>query len=308
MKIKTPLQSTSTQLRVARILTAAVFATLLSVGAQGQTITRNSDGVQAFFASQSDVYQDSDPLFGPFGPAGLGPYTAGVVLPGLPLAPAASLTPAPGNAFAGGGYTSIFNDGLPLATYAAAQSTIDDFISGSPVFTSDVSIAIPAWRLFQAAGATGYAYQQLNFGSNYLFTLNPGLAASTPALPIYINGSVVSGGGAYVQFDGVVAYTWIPVTTNTAGTLTPGTAVPLGQLNYTFNQIGGGTFIQTLTSTGSLLAIPAGDGILALDGHMWIAGDPFEMNVTTVPEPATLGLLMAGGLLALGRRRSRGSR
>lgn len=309
MKNKNSLPSSHPTLRAARALTAAAFVGLLAAAAQGQIITRNGDGTNAFFASQSDVYQDSDPTGAIFGPAGLGPYTAGLVLPGLPAAPVASLTPTVGNPFAGGGWTSLFNDGLPVATYAAAQSTIDDIISSTPLVTSDVSIAIPAWRLFQAAGATGYAYEQINFGSNYLFTSNPGLGASTPALPIYINGSVVSGGGAYVQFDGVIAYTWMPVTINTAGIIAAsGPSVALGQLNYTFNQIGGGTFIQTLLSTGSLLATPAGNGVLALDGHMWIAGDPFEMNVTTVPEPATLGLVMAGAVLVLSRRRSRASR
>lgn len=288
-----------------RVLSAAVFLGLLTVAAQAQTITRVGDGVQAFFASQGNGYQASDPLFGPFGAALVGPYSVGLVLPTLPAAPTASLTPASGNPFAGVSYTSIFNDGQPLASVAMAQSTIDDFISGTPTFTSDVRISIPGWRLFQAAGASLWAYEQINFGSNYLITLNPGLLASTPSLPVFINGSVVAGGGAYVQFDGVIDYTWLPVTLNTAGTITAsGPAAPLGQLAYTFLQSGGGTFSTTLLSTGGLLATPAGDGVLALNGHMWLAGDPFEANVSTVPEPASMVLLVAGAVLVAGRQRA----
>lgn len=306
MKTNYSLQLSNSTLRTARALAVTVFAGLVAVSAQGQIITRYGDGVRAYFASQSDFFQDSDPTGATFGPAGLGPYTAGVVLPGLPAAPTASLTPAGGNAFAGGGWTSVFNDLLPFTTYSAAQSTIDDLLNTSPTITSDISIAIPAWRLFQAAGASGYAYEQINFGSNYLFTSNPGLAAApSPNLPIFINGSVVTGGSAYIQFDGVIDYTWIPVTINTTGTITAGSPISLGQLTYTFNQTGGGPFVQTLVSGGSLLATPFGDGVLALDGHMWIAGDPFEINVTTVvPEPAS-AVLLALGTLILGARRKR---
>jgi hypothetical protein len=84
---------------------------------------------------------------------------------------------------------------------------------------------------------------------------------------------------------------------NTAGVWTPGgPSVSLGQLNYTFLQPGGGAFNLPVFSTGTLGAVPATDGILSLTGQMWIAGDPFELNVTTVPEPSTMGLAVAGVL------------
>ena len=151
-------------------------------GAQAQVVTRSGDDVQAMFASQSDAYQDSDPTAIVFGPAGVGPYTTGVGLPFLPLAPTASIAaPTGGNAFAGGGWTSIFNDLAGSGSFTMAQSTIDDNVAATPAFTADISIAIPAWRLFQAPGATGYAYEQLNFGSNYLLTFNPASRVRLPA-------------------------------------------------------------------------------------------------------------------------------
>ncbi len=285
------------------VLAGTLVFFFLSAAAQGQTITRNGDGVEAMFASQSESYRDSDPTGILWGIAGSGPYASGSPLPGLPSPPTPSISPAGGNAFAGGGWSSFFNDLAGTNSFTAAQSLIDDNISATPTVTSDVSIAIPGWRLLQAPLATGFAYEQLNFGSNYLFTSNPGLASSTPSLPIFINGSVIPGIGAYAQFDGVIDYTWIPVTVNTAGIVAPsGPQVSLGQLSYTFLQIGGGAFATTLFSSGSLAATPAGDGILALTGHMWIAGDPFDLHITTIPEPSSLAILGVGALALLGYR------
>jgi hypothetical protein len=294
--------------RLARFLLGLV----LVGSAQAQVVTRMGSDVQAMFASQSEGYKDSDPTGILWGLAGVGPYPTAAGIPSLPAAPTASITPPTGgNAFAGGGYSSFFNDLAGPGANTKAQSLIDDSVAATPFFTSDISIAIPAWRLFQGPSAAGYAYNQLNFGSNYLLTFNPGLATSTPGLPIYINGSVISGLGAYAQFDGVVNYTWLPVTINTAGLILPvGSPVLLGQLTYTFLQTGGGAFNTTLFSSGTLAPTPAGDGILALDGQMWIAGDPFDLQVTTVPEPsafALLGFSLVGliGYRAASKRQSR---
>lgn len=70
-------------------------------------------------------------------------------------------------------------------------------------------------------------------------------------------------------------------------------------------QLGGGAFSTPLFSSGSLAATPAGDGILSLDGYMWLAGEPSD--ITATPEPSTLVLLAVStiGLLAYGWRRRR---
>ena len=114
---------------------------------------------------------------------------------------------------------------------------------------------------------------------------------------------------AYAEFDAVVDYTWIPVNFTGTTFVVTGPSVSLGQLSYIFTQNGGGNFNQTLNSGGTpLAATPSGDGILAIDGFMWVAGDPAEINISSVPEPATLALLgvAAVGLLAyVWRRRAK---
>ena len=297
------------------VFAAVVLIGFLAARVQGQTITRQGSSVEAMFASESEAYQASDPAGIPFGLAGSGPYAPGAGIPTLPPAPAPSVTPpSGGNPFAGTGWTSYFNDNY--SSYGLgdtrAVSTINDNIVSSPTKTSDISITLPIMWLKQYPSATGYAYDQLDFGSNYAFTSNPGLAASpTPNLPVFITGTVQPAITAYAQFDGVVDYTWIPVSgIPGTTTFTIGTPLPLGQLSWTFLQNGGGSFNQTLTSSGSLGAIPSGDGILALDGHMWLAGDPSEITVLSVPEPSTLVLLGIGAVSLLTyawRRRARAS-
>ena len=300
------------------VLTAAVFVGFLAADAQGQNITRVGSGVEAMFASQSEAYMASDPLtLPPFGPAGAGPYypgnglpnspVPGTGLPNLPAPPTPSYIPPAGNAFAGGGWPSSFNDLYSLNGFTAAQSVIYDNISSSPTVTSDINIGA-YMSLYQAPSAPGYAYEQLNFGSDYFLGSNPGLASSTPNLPIYVSGTVVGSSSAYAQFDAVVDYTWFPGSFNGTTTFTvSGPSVTLGQLSYSFYQAGGGSFNTTLYSSGTLLATPNNDGILALDGYMWVAGDPVDVTISSspIPEPSTLVLLAVGivGLLAYAWRR-----
>jgi hypothetical protein len=285
---------------------AFLTVTLVSsnVPARAQTLSANSSGVEAFFAAQSEVYKDSDPTGATWGLAGIGPYPSGAGIPSLSAAPAPGIAPAPGNGFSGTGWTSNFND----SAGTTATSVIADSYLTSPVLTSDVSIAIPFFTVNQNAAAVGFAYEQINFGSNYLITTNPGLGANpAPNFPIFVNGAVISP-GTYAQFDGEVHYDWTPVSVNTAGILAAtGPTVSLGTLSYAFLQPSGGTFTAVVPSTGALAATPAGDGILSLTGQMWIAGDPFTLIATTTPEPASLSLFAVGGMLIIGRRQTRSS-
>jgi hypothetical protein len=264
----------------------------------GQVVSSQGSGVEAFFASQSELFTDSDPPGAIWGTAGPGPYAPGAGLPFLPAVPTPSLTPAPGNSFSGTSYSTTFNDNLGTNSYTAAQYVIDDFVSLTPTVTSDIQVVFPAWRLEQAPSAPGYAYNQLNFGSNYLITLNPGLLASpNPGLPLLLSGQTI-GLGSWAQFDAVIDYTWTPITINSDGTISQSSpSAPLGSLSYSFLVNNPGNINTTLFSSGSLLATPAGDGVLSLTGHAWIAGDPFTLNVSSIPEPATAMLAACGALL-----------
>ncbi len=307
--------------------TAAVFVGFLAAHAQGQTptITRQGSTVEAFFLSQSGSYTNTDPAglatpanpgYPPLYPPGA-PLTPTTYTPPLPINPSIN-PPSGGNPFAGiiTGWTSTFLD-TSGNNYTYAQSNIGDSIATSPSYTSDIHITIPSWQLIQGPAATGYAYEELNFGSNYLFTNNtnnPGLLAPPLSLEplLSISGTVQTGASAYAELDAVIDYIWLPVIlSNPNGTISAnGPPVPLGDLTYTWSSPpGGGPFSQTLASSSApLLATPAGDGILAIDGYMWVAGDPFQINISSVPEPGTLALLGVGAVGLLGctwRRRRR---
>ncbi len=286
----------------------SLFLVISALPSEAQVITRIGSGVQAMFASQSDAYRDSDPTGITWGlPPGPGLYPAGFVISGLPAAPSPGITTAPGNAFANGGYTSLFADNFAGSSSGTqAQATIDDSVAVLPTFTSDVQVLFPNWRLAQGPTAPGYAYNQLNFGSNYLFTANPGLApVVNPAIPLLLVGNT-QGLTAYAQFDALLNYNWTPVTLNTAGTITgSGPTSSLGSLNYSWSTIGAGPIFLTLNSSGSLLATPAGNGVLSITGHGWVAGDPFDLTVSSVPEPTSLMLVGVGLALSAYRRRRR---
>ncbi|MBC7784153.1 MAG: PEP-CTERM sorting domain-containing protein [Burkholderiales bacterium] len=251
-------------------------------------------GVQRYFGSQSNAYTDSVPAAA-WGAVPIGPYTAGSTITGVPAAPGSTIYPTyNGLPFQTTPSSWQFIDTFAgTAAFTASRSTIAGSFNPTGTLTSDAEVNIFNWHIEQGPAATGYAYEQLNFGSGYGVTANPtGLGGATPALPLPISGIVQAGG--YAQFDAVINYAWIPTTPLFVPT---GPAVSLGSLSYTFLQPGGGTF-----STGTLLASPIGDGILELSGHMWVAGDPFDMTVGPLPEPTSLAVLAIGAMAMLRRR------
>ncbi|MEI8196225.1 MAG: PEP-CTERM sorting domain-containing protein [Phycisphaerae bacterium] len=278
------------------ILAVAVAAGAAS--AAQATIAPVGSGVDAFFGSQGTGYMASNPSY-VFTPPASGPlYVAGTPLPGVPAPPTPMVTTAFGNPFQVISSTSFFSDGLPLTTRTVAASKIVDNYNPVGTLVQDAAIDIPFWRLHQAAGASLYAYEQLNFYADYqVFTATP-LLGSAPLIPLFVSGSVVSGGN--VQFDAAITYSWADYI-NTSGALGPPTT--LGTIYYQWQQIGGGIFSVLVPSTGTLASTPLGStaGILELTGYAYLAGDPFDITIT--PEPASAGLLVLGGTALLLRRR-----
>ncbi|MGA2440085.1 MAG: hypothetical protein ABSH08_03945 [Tepidisphaeraceae bacterium] len=278
----------------AAVLVLAVIT--LAGQSRGQTMNQAGSGVQAYFGSQSSLYEAADPTALPWPAPGPGPYNPAAGLPNVPPPPGVPVWPTfSGNAFQGSGWVSNFNDLLGTNSYTAATSVITDSYTPSPTLTQDASIQIPAWRLYQAPAAPGYAYEQLDLAAAYA-VIGGTLGGSTPNFPLYINGSTAT----YAQFGVVLKYFWTP--SNNSAFTASGPTVSLGTLDYSF-LTGGGPFATTVTSTGNLFPTPTSQGILEISGEMWLAGDPVDITVSTVPEPASFGLLTVASILMLKRHR-----
>lgn len=156
----------------------------------------------------------------------------------------------------------------------------------------------------QPVTATGFAYQQVNFG---MADSTGGSGAGGPATRYPFIVSVTAQPGGYAQFGVQVDHWWIPVI---PGTVIPsGSHLNLGTLNYSFLQPGGGTFSSMVSPASTTLLGASGPGFLEITGEIFVAGDPFHIDVISVPlrEPST-GVLLAVGLVALGVGPRRGLR
>jgi hypothetical protein len=280
---------------------------LLAAGALQASINPvpNGSGARAYFGSQGTAYMDSDPITTFTAAAPIGPYPAGVgtPLPNLPAPPVSPMFPATsGYNFNGGtGYNFNFVDSLGGTTgYTAADTTIDHLYNPSGTLASDASINFPVWRFSQGPTAPSYAYEQINFVSQYQVTNT--LNASTPSIPLFISGTLSPLGTPFGQFDAAITYSWLP--TNSAF-IVNGPTQNLGTLYYSWLTSTPGTFFTPIVSTGSLVGTSTNFGILELTGYAYVTGDPFDITISSTPEPATLSLLALGGLALLRRRRSR---
>jgi hypothetical protein len=264
----------------------------------------NSD-VEAFFGSQSDAFQASEPPIGPPWPANAaGPYpiTGPAVPPLYAGFPNPNLSFTPNIPYDLGHVGPGFID-TQLTT--ASYSIIGNYAGGA--FTGDAFAMTfgPPISLFQPSSATGFAYEMIEFVMTYSVGPAGILGGLAPAYPFVATGNVLPGG--YAQFGAQVDYWWQPVI---PGTIIPsGPAVNLGTLQYSFLQVGGGAFNTVVNHAPTVLAGAGGVGFLQITGEMFVAGDPFSINVISIPEPSTLTLGVAGigafGLMVLRRKRGR---
>lgn len=289
------------------VILAAVVFSLAPYRSYGQVLQNlgpspwnGNDNAQGFFASQGDAFHSADPAGLPaWGSAGSGPY-AGYTVPSVPPPPATPLYGSqllPAERYYGSPYAFNFTDSGSPATTATA------IIAAGPTGGTSVASAgvLTNFTLNEPLASPQYAYEQVDFATDFGVAgpLTGGLGGA-PAMAV--SGST-TGTGSYAQFAGVLNYWWTGSNTAFSGS-SSGVWTNLGALNYSWSTSGPGTFGATVTPTGSLSAALSGPGILEVTGDFFVAGDPAQFSVATVPEPCSLGLLTVAALAVLPRRKS----
>lgn len=279
-------------LRPASFLLGNLLLLVLSASVATAQITGVvSSDVEAFFGSQSDTFQLAEPPLSPtWGPNVNGPY--GFTGPTVP--PLYAGFPSPSLSYAANIPYDLGHTGPGFADSQLTTSNysiIGNYAGGT--FTGDAFAMVggPPMSIFQPATATGFVYEKAEFVMTFSVGSAGILGGLAPAYPFIATGNVLPGG--YAQFGAQVDYWWIPVL---PGTILPnGSPVNLGTLQYSFLQNGGGAFGQVVNHSPTVLAGATGVGFLQIVGEMYVAGDPFSIEVISiVPEPSSLVLGLAG--------------
>jgi hypothetical protein len=282
---------------IRRLLIGGYVALALPSTSWAIIIGTPNSNVDAYFGSQSDAYQNSNPAAGswPASPILLSPPPpTAYALTSVPgTSPNPNVTPSNVTPFAPTASFSGFNDGVGNT----ATSAIVGFI-GTTGTMDDAQINLQM-TVNQGASSPGYAYEQLNYSIDYSLANTPntagflsGLFTSAVTRSFSVTGSV----GSWVYFGGQMDFWDVP---------TSGPAVNMGTLVFNFLNVAAGPFATVVSGTGTIGPGNVAWGIDAPDtlrvtGTFLLAGDPSSISVNSIePVPVPAGMWLFGSAVAL---------
>ncbi len=286
-------------MKTTQILTTTLFAMALACSQYASAAITGISGsnVNAYFGSQNDTFRLSNPVAGAYGlvPGGPYPLTASA-LTNVPTTNLPSTVPSNVTPFSPAPSSSSFFD----VPGNMANSSIFGFVGGTGDYTDDAQLAL-AMNLTQVG--TQYAYEQLDFSIDYAIAnttstsafMNVGLIDSFVNRSFSVSGNV----GSWVQFGGRL-YFW---------DVSGGVPTSIGSVGFSYFNGTPGPFGTTVTGSG--LVGTAGPyyapDSLRVTGSFYVAGDPSDIHVLSLPEPSSFVLAALGviGLLFIARRQRR---
>ncbi len=145
-----------------RVLSGVLVWGLFAQASQAIVVSVTASNADAYFGSQSDAYQDSNPTgLNPWSAIGAGPYLGTSLPAGVPAPPGGNTPPSNITPIAPSPSVSSFNDGFGNQ----ATSVISGVVAPGVGTMDDAQIAL-GMRLVQS-GTASYAYEQVNYSADF---------------------------------------------------------------------------------------------------------------------------------------------